>query len=183
MEYILHWYSGYVSPEDNIHIYMLPWWLSGKVCLPTQEMWFRSLGQEESLEKEMAAHPSILAWEIPCTEMPGMRLQRVRHNWATGHAHMPSGLQVPRKRAGVKLRTSCKQWCPDVRTCQSTKECQEASGAQSIRGTSRSSLLDVSEILLTLPRKCQWKFLTSQVKHDYSPGSRYSEISENCTTC
>ena len=28
-----------------------------------QEMWVRSLGWEESLEKEMATHSSILAWE------------------------------------------------------------------------------------------------------------------------
>ena len=30
-----------------------------------------SLGQENSLEKEMASHSSILAWEIPWTEEPG----------------------------------------------------------------------------------------------------------------
>ena len=30
-----------------------------------------SLGQEDSLEKEMATHSSILAWEIPWTEEPG----------------------------------------------------------------------------------------------------------------
>ena len=29
------------------------------------------LGQEEPLEKEMATHSSILAWEIPWTEEPG----------------------------------------------------------------------------------------------------------------
>ena len=28
-------------------------------------------GWEDTLEKEMAAHSSILAWEIPCTEEPG----------------------------------------------------------------------------------------------------------------
>ena len=33
-----------------------------------------SLSQEDSLEKEMATHSSILAWEIPRTEEPG-RLQ------------------------------------------------------------------------------------------------------------
>ena len=33
-----------------------------------------SLGQEDPLEKEMATHSSILAWEIPRTEEPG-RLQ------------------------------------------------------------------------------------------------------------
>ena len=36
-----------------------------------QEMWVRSLGQEDPLEKEMAIHSSILAWEIPQTEEPG----------------------------------------------------------------------------------------------------------------
>ena len=34
----------------------------------------RSLGGEDTLEKEMATHSSILAWEIPWTEEPG-RLQ------------------------------------------------------------------------------------------------------------
>ena len=37
----------------------------------TQEMWAQSLGQEDPLEKEMATHSSILAWEIPWTEEPG----------------------------------------------------------------------------------------------------------------
>ena len=31
----------------------------------------QSLGQEDLLEKEMATHSSILAWEIPWTEEPG----------------------------------------------------------------------------------------------------------------
>ena len=31
----------------------------------------RSLGWENPLEKEMATHSSILAWEIPWTEEPG----------------------------------------------------------------------------------------------------------------
>ena len=39
-----------------------------------QEIWIWSLGQEEPLEKEMATHASILAWEIPWTEEPS-RLQ------------------------------------------------------------------------------------------------------------
>ena len=29
-----------------------------------------SLGQEDPLEKEMGAHSSILAWEVPWTEEP-----------------------------------------------------------------------------------------------------------------
>ena len=35
------------------------------------EAWVQSLGQEDPLEKEMASHSSILAWEIPWTEDPG----------------------------------------------------------------------------------------------------------------
>jgi len=36
-----------------------------------QEMQVKSLGQEDPLEKEIATHSSILAWEIPWTEEPG----------------------------------------------------------------------------------------------------------------
>ena len=35
-----------------------------------QEMWVQSLGQEDTLEKEVATHASILSWEIPWTEEP-----------------------------------------------------------------------------------------------------------------
>ena len=37
----------------------------------TQETWIQFLGWEDSLEKEMATHSSILAWKIPWTEEPG----------------------------------------------------------------------------------------------------------------
>ena len=36
-----------------------------------QKTCVQSLGQEDSLEKEMATHSSILAWRIPWTEEPG----------------------------------------------------------------------------------------------------------------
>ena len=36
-----------------------------------QEMQVRSLDQEDPLEKEMATHSSLLAWEIPWTGEPG----------------------------------------------------------------------------------------------------------------
>ena len=49
-----------------------------------QETWVQSLGSEDPLEKEMAAHSSILAWKIPWMEKPGRLLsmgsQRVRHD-------------------------------------------------------------------------------------------------------
>ena len=37
----------------------------------TQDTHVRSLGWEDPLEKEMATHSNILAWEIPWTEGPG----------------------------------------------------------------------------------------------------------------
>ena len=36
-----------------------------------QEMQVQSLGQEDTLNKAMATHSSVLAWEIPWTEEPG----------------------------------------------------------------------------------------------------------------
>ena len=36
-----------------------------------QEMWVRSQGWEDPLEKKMATQSSILAWEILWTEEPG----------------------------------------------------------------------------------------------------------------
>ena len=38
-----------------------------------QETQIQSLGREDPLEKAMAIHSSILAWEIPWTEEPGGR--------------------------------------------------------------------------------------------------------------
>ena len=47
-------------------------------------MQVRSLGQKDALEKEMATHSSISAWQIPWTEEPGglqsLVSQRVGHD-------------------------------------------------------------------------------------------------------
>ena len=49
-----------------------------------QETWVQSLGQEDLLEKEMATHVNILAWNIPWMEEPGgiqsMGSQKVGNN-------------------------------------------------------------------------------------------------------
>jgi len=46
------------------------------------QMWVQSLGQEDSLEKEMATHFSIPAWKTPWTEesggLPSMRSQKIQ---------------------------------------------------------------------------------------------------------
>ena len=52
----------------------LPLWLSSKE--PTSsaedtEMWVPSLGRGDPLEKEVATHSSLLAWETQWTEEPG----------------------------------------------------------------------------------------------------------------
>ena len=45
--------------------------------LPTvQEIWVRSLGKEDPLEKRVATHSKIFAWRIPWTEEP-VRLQSI----------------------------------------------------------------------------------------------------------
>ena len=52
-----------------------------------QETWVQSLDREDALEKGMATHFRILAWEIPWTEEPGglqsIELKRVGHNLTT----------------------------------------------------------------------------------------------------
>jgi len=57
----------------------------GKKNLPAmQETWVLSLGWEDTLEKGMATHSSILAWRIPWTEESGelqsMGSQTVKHD-------------------------------------------------------------------------------------------------------
>ena len=47
---------------------MLPEWLSSKEFVTVQELQVQSLGQEDSLEKEIATHSSILVWVPDKTE-------------------------------------------------------------------------------------------------------------------
>ena len=47
-----------------------------------QETWVQSLGPEDPLEKEMATHSSIFAWEIPWTEEPdGLQSMGLQKKW------------------------------------------------------------------------------------------------------
>ena len=60
-------------------------------------------GREDLLEKEMAAHSSILAWEILWIEEPG------RHDWAYAHTHgmtMTNVKILSGKWSDVKLKVS-----------------------------------------------------------------------------
>ena len=82
---------GYdLATEQQLYIkasLVAQWLKKKKTCLAIQEpqeTQIQSVVQEDILEKEMATHSSIPAWEIPWTEEPGglqsMGLQRVRHD-------------------------------------------------------------------------------------------------------
>ena len=85
------WFSVLLFLCWSIHcISQVAQWL--RVCLSMQEVQktqVQSLGQEDPLEKEVAAHSTILAWKIPWTEEPGglqsMGLQRIGHDWEQTH--------------------------------------------------------------------------------------------------
>ena len=93
--------SGFCFKPQNFRVFIMPyrlflvpqWW---RICLPMQETWVWSLGQENSLEEEMALHFSILAWKIPWIEEPG-RIQSVHwvaesriqlSYWTHTHTHV-----------------------------------------------------------------------------------------------
>ena len=55
-------------------------WL--RLLLSMQEAWVQSLGWDDPLEKGMATHSSILAWEILWTEEPnGLLSMRSQKSW------------------------------------------------------------------------------------------------------
>ena len=62
------------------------------------ETWVRSLGWEDPLEKEMAVHPSTLAWKITWMEKLGrlqsMGSQTVGHDWATSLLSLSNSLPI-----------------------------------------------------------------------------------------
>ena len=75
------------SKREGIYVYL---WLISLVvqtvkCLSTmREIQVRSLGREDTMEKEMSTHSSTIAWKIPWTEEPdrlqSMGSQRVVHD-------------------------------------------------------------------------------------------------------
>ena len=84
------------------------------MCLPMQEMQVGSLVQEDLLEKEMAAHSSVLAWKIPWTEEPSrlqsMGLQRVGYNWATSLFILPTKVCLVKAMLFPIVMYGCESW-------------------------------------------------------------------------
>ena len=82
----------------------------------TEEMWVQSLGQENSLEEDMATHSSILAWRIPWTEEPG-GLQSTRSQkshtqieWLSMHRH--SAPRLSGLKPQIFIPSVSKKWRP-----------------------------------------------------------------------
>ena len=53
---------------EKIQIHNL---INSSVFMPMQETQVQFLSLEDPLEKEVATHSSIIAWEVPWTEEPG----------------------------------------------------------------------------------------------------------------
>ena len=59
---IVNHYSVHGHLHNGPFLVVVQW---SSICLPMQEMRVRFLGREDALEKEMATHSSIVAWETP----------------------------------------------------------------------------------------------------------------------
>ena len=82
--------------------------------LPVQKMQVRSLDQEDPLEKEMATHSSILAWEIPWTGkidgLQSMGLQRIGHDLVSEHEHQVEEPEIKLPTCWFIEKASAIQW-------------------------------------------------------------------------
>ena len=64
-------------------------------------MWVQSLGWEDPLEKKMATHTNIFAWEIPWTEEPsGLRFMGSKNNQTYVHILGSNGTKETMERSG-----------------------------------------------------------------------------------
>jgi len=102
---------------------------------PLRETQIRSLGREDPLEMEMAAHSSILAWKIPWTEKPG-RLQStgsqwVGHDWATSLSFLSHEHLLFTSPAGMQGKDTCPQQMSWKRS-QNRADCQKAKLGSSV---------------------------------------------------
>ena len=69
-----------------------------------QETWVRSLGQEDTLEKGMATHSSIIAWRISWTEEP----RRLYSRW--GHKELDTTEWLTLFTLSLTLKTAQHSW-------------------------------------------------------------------------
>ena len=99
MDCIVHGVTKSRIKLSDFHSQVALWIKNLPAVKETQVRWVRFMGQEDPLERGMATHSSILAWEISWTEEAGrlqtMGLQRDSHTEVTEHIHTPVYLQKP----------------------------------------------------------------------------------------
>ena len=98
----VHSYYIYINVIDQ---FGFPGGSMIRICLPMQEMQGLSLDWVEPLQKEMATHSGILAWEILWTELHSLGLQQIRHNLVTKQ-------QQTNSRILVEIETYWEKWEP-----------------------------------------------------------------------
>ena len=151
---------------------VITWWLY-MVSLVAQmvknlpAMWgnrVQSLGREDFLEKDMATHPSILAWRIPRTKEPSrlqfIGSQRVGHDWVTNTFKMI--ILIVNKRFFQVFPSVCLSWA-----CVLThKMCVKR--------------LVLSFLILPSFHRAAFKHLKGQECHPSYPGP-WSTVCPTCT--
>ena len=104
-----------------------------------EETWVRSLGREDSLEKEMATHSSTLAWKIPRMEEPG-RLQPVGSQ-RVGHLIGALGFKAVEAQQPAWLSSLLLPLCPATSTSKCEPLCISALSPQGGRACSHPAIL------------------------------------------
>ena len=78
-----------------------------------QETWVQSMGQKDSLEKEITTYSSIPAWGIPWTAEPeglqSVGSQRVEHDCGTKHTYTSIIQGLPRWLNGKESGCQCRR--------------------------------------------------------------------------
>ena len=78
-----------------------------RICLQVQETWVRSLGQEDTLEKEMATCSGILAWKIPWIEESGRLQSMGSQRYMTEHACIKGKNNRSEKETWQRISNMC----------------------------------------------------------------------------
>ena len=95
-----------------------------------QEIWVQSLDVEDSLEKAMATHASILVWRTPWTEEPGglqfMWSPRVGQDQGTKHNYLPKSENREGFCVKIHISNSCNTITRLLYTGGSSPPCNDA---------------------------------------------------------
>ena len=133
------------------------------------ETWVRSLGWEDSLEKGMATHSTILAWRIPWTEEPGglqsVGSQRVGHDWATSLMSFSCNTYI------MEMMASSKSLLLDFKDALCVKllpQCLMKFGLVGIRSSAASSKGSSSQVIFVNAAPALVQYTTCTTVHGMS---------------